>query len=207
MKKTLSVMMLAAFWGCERSNRPDPVTSSWPPVLGKPYPALQMMDHEGKPFELSSLRGKIILIEPIGMDCPACQAFCGGNTKGGLGGVTPQSNLPSLEDVFAEYTGDCSYSDERIAHVQILFYNMTKKPTTSDDARMWSKHFGISKSKKQFVLAGSKGLLGPSTYNMIPGFQLIDKDFILRADSTGHHPKHNLYTELLPMVANLLTEK
>jgi len=39
---------------------------------------------------------------------------------------------------------------------------------------------------------------------MIPGFFLIDKDFILRSDSTGHRPKHNLYTQLLPELSVLL---
>ena len=129
MKKIVSVMLLTVLWGCERSNRPDSVDGPWPPELGKSYPDLHLVDHLGRPFELSSLKGKIILLEPIGMDCPACQAFCGGNSKGGLGGVKPQSNLPSMEEAFAKYTGGCSYWDDRIAHVQLLLYDMSKKPT------------------------------------------------------------------------------
>ena len=33
---------------------------------------------------------------------------------------------------------------------------------------------------------------------MVPGFQLVDRRFVLRWDATGHSPRHNLYTELLP---------
>ena len=44
------------------------------------------------------------------------------------------------------------------------------------------------------------------SFNLVPGFQLIDKDFILRSDSTGHYPKDNLYSKLLPMVLQLLEQ-
>ncbi len=42
------------------------------------------------------------------------------------------------------------------------------------------------------------------SYKMIPGFQLIDPEFVLRADSTGHHPKHDLFTELLPRLGEMV---
>ena len=60
--------------GCAPS--PDPIDSpgeqaslpfAWPPVLGQQYPDLQLQDAEGEPFELSSLRGRVLLIEPVGM--------------------------------------------------------------------------------------------------------------------------------------------
>jgi hypothetical protein len=41
---------------------------------------------------------------------------------------------------------------------------------------------------------------------MIPGFQLIDADFVLRFDASGHHPKHDLWRELLPAVPSLIDE-
>lgn len=39
---------------------------------------------------------------------------------------------------------------------------------------------------------------------MIPGFFLLDKNMILRGDATGHRPKHNLFTELLAKIPELL---
>ena len=56
------------------------------------------------------------------------------------------------------------------------------------------------------MLYADSRFIGDATYRMIPGFQLVDRDFVLRSDSTGHRPTHNLYTELLPMVGELLTE-
>ena len=40
---------------------------SWPPVSGEAYPDLELQDFRGRPVKLSSLRGKVLLIEPIGM--------------------------------------------------------------------------------------------------------------------------------------------
>jgi hypothetical protein len=37
-----------------------------------------------------------------------------------------------------------------------------------------------------------------------PGAQLIDRDFILRIDSTGAHPQHNLLFRLFPAVRQAL---
>jgi hypothetical protein len=41
---------------------------------------------------------------------------------------------------------------------------------------------------------------------MIPGFHLIDRDFVLRSDSCGHNPKANLFTDLLPTLRKLKSE-
>ncbi len=42
-------------------------TPAWPPELGKPYPDLELVDQTGKKVRLSSFKGKVLLIEPIGM--------------------------------------------------------------------------------------------------------------------------------------------
>ncbi len=39
----------------------------WPPVIDQPYPNLVLKDLFGDRVELASLRGKVLLIEPIGM--------------------------------------------------------------------------------------------------------------------------------------------
>ena len=55
---------------------------NWPPKLNEPYPDLHLVDQDGKLTRLSEFKGKIILVEPIGMPCQACQAFCGGHHVG-----------------------------------------------------------------------------------------------------------------------------
>jgi len=51
---------------------------------------------------------------------------------------------------------------------------------------------------KEIRLSSLKG-------KVIPGFQLVDRDFILRSDATGHRPANDLWKHLLPMVPQLLT--
>ena len=70
----------------------------WPPKLGEPYPDLLLIDASGRELRLSSLKGKVLLIEPIGMNCPACQAYAGGGARGGFRGVSPQGDLRSIEE-------------------------------------------------------------------------------------------------------------
>ena len=75
---------------------------------------------------------------------------------------------------------------------------------TAEDVQAWTRQFHMGRSANYVVLAAPRALQGGATANMIPGFQLVDQDFILRADSTGHSPQHDLYRELLPMVRQLL---
>lgn len=178
---------------------------AWPPVVGKSYPDLQCVDQTGRRMSLSELKGKVILVEPVGMPCKACVALAGGHECGPLDGVEPQSDLKSIEAYAREY-GGFELDDDRMAVVQILFYNQQMQSPTAEDARRWATHFGMDRAKNRVVLAADPYLLGQATRDMIPGFQIIDKDFILRYDSTGHKPKHDLYTELLPNVRGLLEE-
>jgi hypothetical protein len=168
-----------------------------------------LLNSRGERIALDSLAGKVILVEPIGMDCPACNAFAGGNRPGASGfqGVQPQGGLPSIEELLDSYAGGISLSDDRIALVHLLLYRPGRDgPPKLETARLWAKHFGIEESEDTLVLVGESYLIGPASYNMIPGFQLIDADFVLRFDASGHHPKHDLWRELLPAVPSLIDE-
>jgi len=46
--------------------------TTWPPEVGEPYPDATLIDQEGNPVKLSSFKGSVLLIEPIGMTCAAC---------------------------------------------------------------------------------------------------------------------------------------
>jgi hypothetical protein len=186
--------------------RPDHI---WPPRVGERYPNLRLLNSHGERIALNSLEGKVILVEPIGMDCPACNAFAGGNRPGASGfqGVQPQGGLPSVEELLDSYAEGVSLSDDRIALVHLLLYRPGRDgPPKLETARLWAKHFGIKDSDGTLVLVGEPYLIGPASYNMIPGFQLIDADFVLRFDASGHHPKHDLWRELLPAVPSLIDE-
>jgi hypothetical protein len=100
-----------------------------------------------------------------------------------------------------------SASDARLVHVQLLLYDMERAGApTLELARRWSKHFGFGDGENEYVLVGEPYLIGRASYAMIPGYQLVDRDFVLRYDATGHRPRNDLWRELLPAVAALLEE-
>ena len=77
-------------------NPVDGHQTTWPPKLGELMPNLKLEDHRGEEVELASLRGKVVLLEYVGMSCPACQSFSGAAKSGSFGGVRPQSGLRSV---------------------------------------------------------------------------------------------------------------
>ena len=91
--------------------------------------------------------------------------------------------------------------------VQLLLYDMQMNAPTKEDAANWARHFRISKANNHFVAVLPYDARGRASFDMIPGFYLIDRDFILQSDSTGHHPKHNLYKYLIPMVPKLVKQQ
>lgn len=181
---------------------------AWPPVKGEPYPDLELVDQTGARTRLSSFRGKIVLVEPIGMNCPGCNAFVGANRAeiGHFEGIRPQRGLKSIEEYAASHAGGLRLDDPRVVYVHLLLYSLKMKAPTADDARRWAAHFGMDRAKNQVVLAADARFIGPASYKMIPGFHLIDAEGILRSDSSGHHPKENLYTQLLPLLGKLTRE-
>lgn len=180
---------------------------NWPPQLGQPYPELELVDRTGKIVKLTDFKGKIIILEPIGMTCPACNAFAGGAKKGGFKGMEVERGADAIADYFTRYTGGLSLDDDRIVFISLLLYNMYMRGPTQEDAADWAEHFGLDQKKNAYVLAGGPELIGQASYDMIPGLQLIDQNFILRSDATGHRPHDNMWTTLFPMVPKLLQEK
>jgi hypothetical protein len=176
----------------------------WPPRVGEPFPDLHLVTHTGQKMRLSELKGKVILIEPVGMTCPACNAFAGANRLGGYQGITPQKGLPSIEELLPRYAEGVELGDENIALVHVILYDLKMQAPKPDDAKKWYRHFGMSDYDNIYVMAADQRFIGQASYDMIPGFFLVDQDFVLRSDSTGHHPRHSLWQHLLPMVGKLL---
>lgn len=174
----------------------------WPPVLDKTYPDLELIDQEGQSFRLSDLKGKVILIEPVGMTCPACQGLSGAEKYGAFGNVNP-ADIYDVDDMMRDYA-KVNWPHKDVVLVQLLLYDMRMGPPKAKDAAQWAKHFRKKKSRHEYVVVSPYDLRGSVSYNLVPGFQLIDKDFILRSDSTGHNPKQNMYKTLFPMVPILI---
>ncbi|HUM17565.1 MAG TPA: hypothetical protein VL086_17875 [Candidatus Nitrosotalea sp.] len=200
-------LQVAAVTPAVTPAQPGRIPSVWPPRVGEPYPDLELVDQTGQLVRLSSLKGSVLLIEPVGMNCPACQSFAGAHRLGPYEGIQPQGGLPSIEELVPQYARGVSLSDERIVYVQLLLYSMTMEAPTPEDARKWAQHFRADRAKNQIVLAGTKEFIGQASYDMIPGFQLVDRNFILQVDATGHRPQHNLFTQLLPAIPRLLEER
>lgn len=178
---------------------------TWPPVVGEAYPDLQLIDQDGNLTSLSEFKGKVILLEPVGLPCEACIAFSGGKQRGAYDGVEPQQTLDSIDN-FARRYGYVDLNRDDIVLVQVLFYNKRLTAPSPAEVRDWARHFGLERSDNRVVLGAEPYLLGPQTHAMIPGFQLIDKNFVLRYDSAGNSSRHNLYTELLPNIRRLSDE-
>lgn len=212
---TIGITLCLAALACSpaQGTRDEAATETtpnhaWPPVVGERYPDLQLMDVRGERISLSSLAGRVILLEPVGMDCPACQGFAGANRPevGSFGDVRPQAGLPEVREMLEQYAHVDPY-DDRLVYVQLLLYDMKRAGApTLDVARRWAEHFGIADLPDTYVLVGEPYLIGPASFRMIPGFQLIDRDFVLRYDAGGHHPVHDLWRELMPAVGGLLEQ-
>ena len=154
------LMILLLALGCASQGAaaaPLAAVPFWPPRLDQPYPDLQLLDATGRQVRLSDYRGKVLLIEPMGVDCPACQAFAGAHADGvgPLRNCTPQQNLRSIEELTEQYAG-VSLDDPRLVYIQLLLYNWTQNaPPTLDEAREWAEHFGADRRPNQLGLVAA----------------------------------------------------
>ncbi len=185
--------------------KPGPgLDHSWPPIVGEEFPDLYLNTNKGK-RHLSEFKGKVILVEPVGMNCAACNAFNGGHIVGGYKGTVPQQGVAPIEELLNRYAG-IGIDDPDLILVHLLLYNTELKTPKPEDANNWADHFGWQDKENVFVMVGDSRYTTKASYDMIPGFFLLDKDFILRSDSTGHYPKNSLGNHLLPMIPELIGE-
>ena len=214
IKSGFGLILLPVFWLVFNSgffSSPAPVAAPqlnlWPPIVGQEYPDMQLFDQNGEKFRLSYLKGKVIIIEPTGMNCPACQAFSGGHDYGPYENNPIEQYSKSFRKIFPRYSGGVRLPSNDIVLVQLLLYDMQMGKPTPEDARKWAEHFHLRTDLNHFVAVSPYDLRGKVSFDLIPGFQLIDRNFILRADSSGHHPKHDLYKQLIPMAGKLSRQR
>ncbi len=176
---------------------------TWPPVTGSPYPELVLRDCFGKVFRLSSLKGKTILVEPVAMSCPACQAFAGGHEVGSFAGVAPQEGIASMEANLQRFAHGLRLDNPNLAYVQVVIYNPQLEAPTVAEVRAWADHFHLTNKPNVHVLVGTKAMLSDASFNLIPGLHLVDRRFVLRSAHSGRGGS-DLYLELLPLAASLV---
>ncbi len=189
-----------------KKNQAAITIKNWPPQINKEYPDLKLYDHIGRTFNLSQYKGRVIVIQPIGMNCPACQAYSGAHKYGPFRDNTVQEYIHSFEDIFYKYIPQLEFNDRHVIFIQLLIYNMDMDHPSMKDAINWGRHFRISSKKGHYTAVSLVDLRNQDSFKMIPGFQLIDRNFILRSDSTGHNPKDDLYYRLIPHLDEIMYE-
>ncbi|HZZ19738.1 MAG TPA: hypothetical protein VFE25_10235 [Opitutaceae bacterium] len=186
-------------------SKPEAKTEigTWPPKAGEPYPDLALMDSTGNLFHLSSLKGKVILVEPVAMSSAASQAHSGGDTLGGFLGIEPQPGIQSIDTDLERFAGGLKIDDPSVAYVQVVIYNFDLKAPTVSEVKAWADHFKLTDRPNVHVLVGTPAMQSQASFDMIPGLHLVDQRFVLRSEHFGHGGGSDLYRDLLPMAATL----
>ncbi|MCG8649859.1 MAG: peroxiredoxin family protein [Pirellulales bacterium] len=188
-------------WTGWRSSEPA-VVGNWPPVVGQRYPDLVLQDQQGQPVRLSDFAGKVILLEVAAVPCAGCQAFAGGKQHGSFGNFQVQPGLDSIHHYAERFAGVKLGRDA--VFVQLLLYGESMSSPTPQEVTRWAEHFQLQRDQGEIVLRGDVSMLGRASFEMIPGFHLIDRNFVLRFDSSGHQPQCDLYRDLLPALGQLV---
>ena len=104
----------------------------WPPTVGQFYPNLVLKDQTGQVTAINDFRGKVVLVEVVGLTCRACHAFAGGNEAnvGRFRGIEPQRGLDSIEH-YARGYAKLSLDHPDIVFVQLVLYGLDGKSPPS----------------------------------------------------------------------------
>ena len=180
----------------------------WPPKMNSPYPDLELFDQKGQSFKLSDLKGRVILLEYIDVTSPISQAQSGAAIVGPYyaGGISEidKTALPIADILKKETRGALTLPNEMILELKIIVYGEEGRQGARDDAENWSLHFKQDKSQNVIVAVPVKDIRGKITQSLVGGYQLIDQNLMLRVDSSGALPKHNLRLTLAPLVPKLI---
>lgn len=183
-------------------NYPKP----WPPAMNATYPDFDLIDQTGAKFKISDLKGKILLIEWVDMSSPISQAYSNAAESGVFGTVDKidQFVLP-IEKMIAKETSDALIlPNDNVQILKIIIQTQNNQQPQQKDAEEWAAFFKYTKDNNVIVAVPVKDMRGKLTDAITPGFQLLDADLMLRVDSAGANPKHNLQMTLVPMLPKLL---
>jgi len=119
--------------------------------------------------------------------------------------VLPQAGVPELESLLRSYSQTNLNTTSDLRVIEIIYFNMSNMPPSPSDIREWTRHFHLHE-RNILVLGAPAELVDEDAKSLIPGFQLLDRNLVLIADSTGSSPKADLYKGLLPRIPQLLRE-
>ncbi len=198
----------AAFKLDEENNIKNSTSNTWPPKMNNPYPEIELFDQSGQAFSLSDLKGRIIIIEYIDMTSPISQAQSGAGLFGAYNASANQDvdkyAMPIADILRKETDNSIMLPHDQIVQVKVIIYGENSGAGSRDDATNWAKHFSMDKSDNIIVAVPKNDMRGKDSDKILTGFQLIDSNMVLRVDSSGAIPKHNLKMTLVPLIPKLL---
>lgn len=183
-------------------NYPTP----WPPAMNAAYPDYELIDQEGVQFKLSDYKGKIIILEMVDMSSPFSQAYSNA-AEIGLFGATEKYDeyTKPIATLLREYSEDNLVLPlPNVVTIKVIVQTQNGAQPSVKDAEEWAAFFRLTKANNVIVAVPVKDIRGKLTEKITPGYQLIDGDMMLRVDSAGLEPKHNLTMTLVPQLQKLI---
>lgn len=179
---------------------------NWPPRMNKLYPEIELLDKEGRAFKISDLKGYVVVMSYIDMSSPICQAQAGAAATGAYGSLkdVDKYSEPFTETLRKNSLEEFTLPNDGVLEVDVLVYTQDGSQPSLDDAGKWADHFDLGLTKGAIVAVPKASMQNKKTDSMICGYQLIDKNMMLRVDSAGPEPKHNLKMTLVPLLPKLL---
>ncbi len=180
--------------------------SVWPPEMNKEYPDFDLIDQNGRRFNLHALKGKILVVEYIDISSAVSQAQSGADTHGQFGSYDlnlDTFNMPFSDVLKKNALGSLEFpNNDKAVNLKIIVYGESGQATV-DDAQNWAEHFKLSADDGYIVAVAEKDIRDDATKDMIGGYQLVDKSLRLRVNSSGLTPIHGVDMTLIPLFEKL----
>jgi hypothetical protein len=204
-------------WKAYGNKNPDPATieeqqrakfaevrrsqeqASWPAKVGNYFPTMLFLTPNGDKRSIDEFKGRPILIEYVSMSSTSSQAFSGSQDRGSFLAIPINKNFQSLEKYFPVYSSGVHAHE--ITLMQILLLGPKGRPVDLTTAKNWTKHFELEQ-RGRIVLIATSALLRNDGSQLLGGFQLLDKNLVVRADATGERSK-TLFSQLFPLIKRI----
>ncbi|RMG41610.1 MAG: hypothetical protein D6719_08165 [Candidatus Dadabacteria bacterium] len=177
---------------------------NWPPHLNSVYPRLVLPTLAGKRFPLERLKGRPFIVEYADARSPVSQGLAGVNMFRPIFGVSPNISIQPIASYFKRYTGGITISSPDFIYVHILLTGPDGKAPTRDVLRHWVSHFRLKRGPNHIILGGHPDLLTYNVRKIAPGFQVIDRNFVVRASATGIPGDQVIKGTILPELSHII---
>ena len=111
----------------------------------------------------------------------------------------------SLSDTVKNETQNkFSLPNGEVIVLKLILYNQEGTQPSAADAENWANYYRLKTSDNFIVAVPANDFRGEESDKIVPGFQLVDRDFNLRVDAAGPTPKHDFKMSLIPLIQKLL---